>query len=61
VLVFTIGFGLGNSGLELTAKNLLKSCATPGAQYFADVQSSSDLDVALQSFASTLGKLRIAQ
>ncbi len=61
VLVFTIGFGLGNSGLELTAKNLLKSCATPGAQYFADVQSSSDLDVALQSFASTLGKLRVSQ
>jgi hypothetical protein len=59
VLVFTIGFGL--TPKEAAAKKLLQDCATPGAQYFADATSSTQLDAALQSFAATLGKLRVAQ
>ena len=61
ILVFTIGFGLGNVGSEIVAKQTLKDCATPGDRYFADASNTAQLDAALQSFASTLGQLRIAQ
>ena len=61
VLVFTIGFGLGNVGSEIVAKQTLKDCATPGARYFADASNTADLDVALQSFASILSQLRVTQ
>jgi Flp pilus assembly protein TadG len=61
ILVFTIGFGLGNTGSEIIAKQTLKDCATPGALYFADASNATELDAALQSFASTLGQLRITQ
>ena len=60
VIVFTIGFGLGNAGVELHAKQLLQACASPGAQYFADASNTTELDQALQSFATTLGKLRVS-
>ncbi len=61
ILVFTIGFGLGNVGSEIVAKQTLKDCATPGPQYFADAASAKQLDAALQSFASTLSQLRVAR
>lgn len=61
ILVFTIGFGLADTGSELVAKQTLKACATPGTQYFADASNSAQLDAALKSFATVLTKLRIAQ
>lgn len=61
ILVFTIGFGLGNSGSELIAKQTLQTCATPGVQYFADASNSAQLDAALKSFAQVLTRLRLAQ
>ena len=61
VLVFTIGFGLANTGLEAVAKQTLRDCATLGPQFFADASSTNDLDAALQQFATVLGKLRISQ
>jgi Flp pilus assembly protein TadG len=61
VLVFTVGFGLGTTATELQAKKLLQDCATPGPQYFADATNANQLDAALQSFAATLGKLRVSQ
>jgi len=61
VLVFTIGFGLGNTGSELVAKQTLQTCATPGPQYFADASNSAQLDAALKSFAQVLTQLRLAQ
>ena len=61
VLVFTIGFGLGNTGLEAVAKQTLRDCATTGPQFFADASNANDLDAALQQFATVLGKLRVSQ
>lgn len=61
VVVFTIGFGLGNTGSEIVAKQTLRDCATPGALYFADASSTTQLDAALHSFAVTLTQLRVSQ
>ena len=59
VLVFTIGFGLGNSGSEIAAKQTLAACATQGGPYFADASNTTQLDAALQRFATMLTPLRI--
>jgi Flp pilus assembly protein TadG len=61
IKVFTIGFGLGNTGSELVAKQTLQACATPGPQYFADASNTAQLDAALQSFATVLTQLRLSQ
>jgi hypothetical protein len=60
VIVFAIGFGLGNSPAELVAKQTLRDCATTGPEFFADASNTNDLDTALQQFATVLGKLRVA-
>lgn len=61
IVVFTIGFGLGNFGSELVAKQTLQACATPGSLYFADASNSAQLDAALQSFATVLTQLRLSK
>ncbi len=58
VVVFSVGFGLGG---DATALNTLKSCATPGDDYFADASSADELDAAFQKFAGTLTELRISK
>lgn len=60
ILVFTIGFGLSNSGSGIAAKQTLKDCATPGTLYFADAANTAELDAALKSFATVLTQLRLA-
>ena len=59
IRVFTIGFGLGNTGSEIEAKKTLAACASDPT-YFVDASNTADLDAALQSFATVLNKLRIA-
>ena len=58
VRVFTIGFGLGNTGSEIEAKKTLAACASD-PNYFVDASNTAQLDAALQSFASVLNKLRL--
>lgn len=61
VIIFTIGFGLGNTGSEVVAKQTLKDCATPGDQYAVNAANGTELDTALQSFAQVLTQLRVSK
>lgn len=57
VVVFAVGFGLGGSN---TARQTLKSCATPGTDYFVDASSPEELQAAFSQFAGKLTQLRIS-
>lgn len=61
VIIFTIGFGLGNTGSEIVAKQTLRDCATPGDQYAVNAANGAELDTALQSFAQILTQLRVTK
>lgn len=61
VRVFSVGFGLGTDSQSVVARDTLKSCASPGPEYFADAQDAAQLDAAFRQFAAVLGKLRINQ
>lgn len=62
VVVFSVGFGLDSEPdvkLREEAKDTLRQCATPGAEYFADASNAAQLDNAFKQFATVLGKLRV--
>lgn len=59
VIVFSVGFGLGNS--NPIATSTLKACATPGEDYFAAAEDEEDLKAAFRQFAGTLTKLRLSR
>ncbi len=59
VRVFSVGFGLTSDSLGTTAKQMLRDCASPGPEYFADAGNAAELDAAFKQFATVLGKLRI--
>lgn len=58
VVVFSVGFGLGGDAKALAT---LKSCATPGDDYFAAAEDEEDLKAAFRKFAGTLTKLRLSK
>lgn len=58
IIVFTVGFGLGGNQ---TAINTLKSCATPGSDYFVDAASPEELQAAFSKFAGQLSQLRLSR
>lgn len=61
VQVFTLGFGLDNTGAGKDAKNTLSKCATPGPDYYVDAANEAELDAAFAKFAGKINALRLSQ
>ena len=64
IIVFSVGFGLGNDPDSLVAKNTLEKCANPNTldkTFYVDAANGAQLDAAFKQFAAVLGKLRVSK
>lgn len=52
IMIYATGFNLSNSSADTIVKNRLKSCASPGASYYADSANGVDL----QAFFNHIGE-----